>query len=302
MEAMPLNNQNPLTINREKVHKIESHNSDARSFKKSKLIIYLVNMIYFGIAILLFVVGITYLTGYRYDYSFTTFSTTFISGIFVAFSIILVGLAVLNVVSVQSGRQLILIISSFIMLLFFIALFIIAIWGLVASTRDNLDDEVRENMYTTARKYDERDSYRFETLKMDWLQSRFNCCGIVSYSDWRALFLYGGEYKPINFNQWDINNKLPYVDNVPDSCCVNRMYNCGKNYRNPPPSNGMIYYNNYNYNMGNQIYMKGCHDIFINVFLRDIVFLAGLAMGTSSLCLVLWFLLVCVYIVNRFRK
>ena len=112
---MPLNNQNPLSINREKVHKIESHNTDAKSFKKSKLIIYLVNMIYFGIAILLFVVGITYLTGYKYDYSFTIFSTTFISGIFVAFSIILVGLAVLNVISVQSGRQLILIISSFIM-------------------------------------------------------------------------------------------------------------------------------------------------------------------------------------------
>jgi hypothetical protein len=306
---MPLNHPNPIDINREKVHKIESHNQDALSFKKSKLIIYLVNMIYFGIAILLFVVGITYLTAYSYDYSFTAFSTSFISGIFIAFSIVLIALATLNVISVQSGRQTILIISTFVMLIFFVALFCIAIWGLVASTRDNLNDEARDNMLSTVRRYDERDQNRFETLKFDWLQTRFNCCGINTYSDWRAFFLYGGEYKPINFvsNQWDINNKLPYIDNVPDSCCTIKMYNCGKQYRNQAPSNNMMpgyqnYNYNNNYNMNNHINMKGCLDSFLTQFLKDIVFLAGLAMGTSSLCLLLWFLLACVYLVNRLRK
>lgn len=321
MERMPLNNTNSFpqsdsmaskqyfNPSQAKVNKIHSHNEEARPASSvSKLILYFINMIFFGVAILLFVVGIAYLTAYRYDYSFTSFSVNFIAGFFIAFSILLVAFATLNVIAIQTNKNIVLIMSSAFILILVISLFGIAIWGLVASTDDNLGEEIRKNMDLTLQGYRDNERDRFETLKFDWIQTRFNCCGINSYSDWRAFFLYGGSYKPVNYiNQWSINNNLPYTDSVPDSCCVNKMYNCGKQYRNPASYDNNNYnqnsYQGYNsYQLDSQINVKGCLSIYLAQFSKDIVFLAGLAMGTSSLCLVIWFLLLCVLIVKKLRK
>ena len=244
---------------------VESTDS-AKSFRKTKLIFYLVNMLFFGVSVLLFVVGISYLTIYRYDYSLTIFSTTLIAGIFIAFSVVLFVLSFLNVIFIQTSRRRALSASLGGVLLVLVVLLAFGIWGLATSSnRDYLNDEVRLDLMQTFQQYNERRTDKFETMKIDWVQTKFNCCGVDSYADWRAFFLYGGQYKPINYvDQWSVNNNLPYVDNVPDSCCSVPSPNCGKYHRQQQPSIYASEVINFNYQFGGRdnqmlIYTKVSH-------------------------------------------
>jgi hypothetical protein len=142
------------------------------------------------------------------------------------------------------------------------------------------------------------------------LQTRFNCCGIYSASDWRTIFLFGGQYQPVNYvDQWSVNNNLPYIDNVPDSCCVNPSYNCGKraNSFNMPPNtfNSFNSYNSFNdfaNNRNNLIYSKGCQQAYIVQFSRDMSFLGILCIVLSGIALTAGSLLVFAYYMANFKR
>jgi hypothetical protein len=79
---------------------------------------------------------------------------------------------------------------------------------------------------------------------------------------------------------WTINNNLPYMDDVPDSCCVDMKPGCGK--RRQLSNVGV----NTAYNMQQylgpveysaMIYPRGCLQEYITQFKRDMNFLAPLA-------------------------
>ena len=272
---------------------LKNHEENNESGKRSKILIFIINMVYFALSILLLTVGILYLSGFGYAYTFTRFSPTLVGALFVAVGVIVGILSILNVVLMNMNRQLLVFASSIVILILFLMLVGIGIWGIAVSTdQDSLVREIKWDLQLTLRYYDERSIDRWETRKIDWLQQRFNCCGLMSYSDWRAFYLYGGQVFQVNYiDQWTVNNNMPYVDYVPDSCCIDRQPNCGKQF-----------YNRYNTNNQNSfdrdriINTRGCIPSFLTYFNRDIMFLSIFCVCVSAIAILLWVLLAFVYI------
>lgn len=270
------------------------YESETRSLKQSKLLVYIINMIFFAFSIIMLVVGILYLSGFRYDYSFTRFSTTLVAALFISFGVIILLCSVLNAVSIHMNKKMfIVMVSSCVILILFLTLLAIGIWGLAVSADENtLSEEIKLGLVDAIKRYDERNPYRYETKQVDWLQQRFNCCGINSYSDWRSFYIYGDKFDTVNFvDTWSVNQNLPYIDHVPDSCCIRMSYNCGKQY-----------YNNYAPNSMNRnmiLNLKGCLGSFQQYFTKDIVFLAALTVALSGIAILAWGVLVFAFILNR---
>jgi hypothetical protein len=273
-----------------------NHAEMNESGKRSKILIYIINMTYFALSILLFTLGVLYLTGFSYQYSVTRFSTSVVGGVFVGISIIVFLLSILNVIFMNANRQVLVFASSVLILILFIILFGFGIWGLVASSDEaSLAEEIRYDLTETIRRYEERNLDRYETRKMNWIQTKFNCCGIHTYNDWRSFYLYGGQtFGSAYVDQWTVNNNLPYIDHVPDSCCINRMPNCGKQF-----------YNNMNpqaLDRDRIIYTRGCLYNFLAYFTKDIMFLSILSSCIASLAMVLWVVLAFVYVIIHVRN
>ena len=71
---------------------------------KERLVVFVFSGLLLAICIVFLIVGIVYLTGNFYQYSFTRFSTTLVAGLFIAFGVVMIGLVVLNVYLVSIGR------------------------------------------------------------------------------------------------------------------------------------------------------------------------------------------------------
>lgn len=178
----------------------KNHQEMNSSGRQSRILIYIINMIYFALSILVFTVGIVYLTGFMYDYSLTIYSTTLIAGIFVAVGTLVAALAILNVVIMNVNKQVIVLAISVALLVLFLILLGFGIWGVVANyDNDSLAEEVRKDLEQTLRGYQETEYYKYETKKINWVQGRFNCCGIHSYQDWRSYYLYGGQAYAVSY-------------------------------------------------------------------------------------------------------
>ena len=151
----------------------------------------------------MFVIGVLYLTSDSYDYTFSSFNSTMVSGIPVSFGIVISILALVNIIFLQillcrAGKYkyytdsadaelnskftfctgiLISFCSGFILILL-IVLLAIGIWGLVVfSNNTSLANEVRNNLINAFRNYITNGS-NDQTKSIDWVQSKFECCGI----------------------------------------------------------------------------------------------------------------------------
>lgn len=62
----------------------EDEATKSNTFKLSSILINISNALSVGLGLTLFIIGILYLTVYRYRYSFTTFSIDLMAGIFIA--------------------------------------------------------------------------------------------------------------------------------------------------------------------------------------------------------------------------
>ena len=86
----------------------------------------------------------------------------------------------------------------------FLLLFITGVVGLSLNATGQFNAEIRNNMYQTARQYDEMILRKLETRRINWLNTRFECCGLDTYSDWRMIMMQGDGYRPgqpFNFNK-----------------------------------------------------------------------------------------------------
>ena len=61
--------------------------NDEESWILIKLITFFTNILYFGIGVALFVIGVLYLTAYFYEYSFSAFNPPLVAAIFVPFGL-----------------------------------------------------------------------------------------------------------------------------------------------------------------------------------------------------------------------
>jgi hypothetical protein len=268
----------------------KNHEENNESGKRSKILIYMINMVYFALSILLLVVGISYLTVFGTEYPLTRFSTTMCGAVFIVVGTFVGLLSILNVVFMNANRQTLVFVASVVIFILFIGLLAIGIWGCVVnSDQDSLSEEIRWDLMQTMRYYEERSYERYETRKITYLQTKYNCCGLQSYSDWRAFYLYGGQVFAVSYiDQWTVNNNLPYVDYVPDSCCINKQPGCGKQF-----------YNNLNptsFDRERIINTRGCISQYMIYLNKDIQFLSIFLVVISSVAIVLWAVLVFVYV------
>lgn len=258
--------------------------------KTIQLVTSIINVFYFGFGVALFVIGVLYLTSYFYEETFTAFNPTVVAGIFVPFGIVIAFLAMINIICLlflfcrskrssyfdKSGNEkpkrqspfimgiIIAFCSGFILILF-IVLLAIGIWGLVVhSNGQSLRNEVNTNLLSAVMRYN---GFNADTDGINWVQRRFKCCGINGFNDWS---FYANAY---NSNPLGIGYFKCYV---PTSCCINENDSCTFTY--------LSTCNGYN----RVINTNGCLNPFLEELNKDILFLGAFTVSIASLAIVLW--------------
>ena len=162
---------------------------DKENWTLIHIITYFINIIYFGLGVAMFVIGVLYLTVYFYEYSFSAFNPTLVAAFFVPFGIVIAFLAVVNIFCLQLKNflkhtcpNITLTISSSFILILFIVLLGIGVWGLTVYTDNkSLVNEVRSSLIYAGRHtnyFEKADKHKKE---LDWLHQKFACCGVDSY-------------------------------------------------------------------------------------------------------------------------
>lgn len=276
--------------------------NNADDYKTTFLLIKLTNLSLFGLGLVLFVIGVLYLTIYRYEYSFTIFSIDLMAGIYVAVGALLGIVSIIGIMTMSPlGKPVIAIFIGLVVAVCLIVLFVLGVIGLSLNGNGELLTQNRNNMFYTAREYNELLPYLHSTKKINWLQTKFLCCGIDTYADWKSIVTFRGpnyflragmpndqqvNLQYINQNQYQQN--YPYIDDVPDSCCVNIAASCGKQAYS------------YGRDKGTLINIRGCLSEYNRWFSKDMIFLCAMAVSVSIILLVL--ALVLVYLYGAIRK
>ena len=127
------------------------------------------NTFSFGFGLLQFILGIAYLSVYRYSYSLTTFSIDLMAGFMLTSGLIILTLATVRMFLKKPKQQLamILILAGF-LLMFFILYLILGAIGLSMNNNEQFDREARNNILQTARLYDEHNEDKIATNKINW--------------------------------------------------------------------------------------------------------------------------------------
>lgn len=246
-----------------------------KSIRITSYLITVNNVLLFGIGLTLFILGILYLTIYRYSYSFTIYSIDLLAGVFLAVGCTLCSLGISGIFLLKPlGRPVYSILFATLIFILFLFIFILGVIGLSMKNNEEFMLQTRENMMKSAKKFDESNKYSHETRKINWLHRKYSCCGINSYNDWKSLITFQGQNGPVKyFNKYD--NKYPYIDDVPDSCCINPTKNCGKNINVFGRDRSLI------------LNTKGCLSLYYSSFSRDVTFLCVLAITISVILLIL---------------
>lgn len=257
------------------------------SIKTTSILINITNAVLFGIGLTLFIIGILYLTVYRYEYSFTIFSIDLLAGIFLSVGCILCLLGLGGMFLLKPlGRPVHSILYAVCIFIFFLLVFILGVIGLSMNNNGEFLSENRASMLLIARKYDESNIHGHNTKKINWLHRRFSCCGVDSYADWKTIVTFQGVNGPIKY--FGNDNRYPYIDDVPDSCCINPTLNCGKN----------VYV--FGRDKSQILNTKGCLDIYNRQFAKDVEFLSAFAITASIILLGLTLLLFFIFtLINK---
>jgi hypothetical protein len=96
---------------------------------------------------------------------------------------------------------------------------------------------------------------------------------VNAHTDWESSNI------KVNYEKMSRNNHFQRDSNkdVPDTCCVLRLHNCGKYY----------IYNSNSYYTGYQINTNGCYENYIKIFKRNIRLLYVTASVTSIILIIL---------------
>ena len=173
------------------------------------------NMVTFGLGLVSFTTGLTYLTTYSYKYSLTNFSIDLLAGFLLSSGLVIIILPIVRVFYKKQRIQLGLILSlAIVLIVLFFTFFILGIVGLSLNSNGSFEHEASKDLLTTIKKYDQTDPTNRATLKVDWLHARFNCCGIIGYGDWKSTFSYLNPNLPVDYynkNRY-YQNGMPYLE------------------------------------------------------------------------------------------
>lgn len=178
-----------------------------------QLITVIINTFFFGFGVAMFVIGVLYLTSYFYEYTFSKFNPTVVAAIFVPFGTVIAFLALISIICVlivfcrtkqtsyldDSARKsnklsfimgIVVAFCSVFILILFIVLLAIGIWGLVVySNGQSLRNEVSNNFYNAGQNYmvnGDNDA----TKGIDWVQNKVYFCFFKILSSFKPEFIY----------------------------------------------------------------------------------------------------------------
>ena len=264
----------------------DDDDEQGRLFYKTSVILNLINMGIFGIGLVLFVIGLLYLSIYRYEFSFTTFSIDMMAGLFLTIGILMAffsGVAVFAVKPYEKPYAVIFY-AAFVFLVCLL-LFILGVVGLSMNGSGEFSSQIRNSMLLTASRYDQANPHFHQSRKINWVQQKFKCCGVDSYADWKNMAHYrgssGGNMNIRYVDKYQFENKYPYVDDVPESCCIVASTNCGKQINAVGRDRNSV------------IYSNGCQQPYLDHFTNDLTFVCALSITISITLLIISLVLVC---------
>ena len=261
-----------------------------------KILLYLGDAIILGFSFVLFIIGVLYLSAYGYGtgYTFTSYSPTLLAGFYIAIGVVVFFLAVANIISLLIEKSIFFLFSSLLFIICFLILIILGIYGLAVVNNGQLQSDIFNGMKTSLSCYQEANTNKEDTARINWLQSTYRCCGIYTPNDWNLYYTnclgnlaYTGNAAPSTSA-----NSLVTVNYVPDSCCITPAFNCGK-----------LLYNSYSsQNPWLYIYTTGCLNAYDQKVAPDVTVLAALALTIGIICLLITFLFIAILICLRIRN
>lgn len=117
-------------------------------------------------------------------------------------------------------------------------------------------------MNQTFIKYSEIKATMLETKEIDLLQTRFKCCGLNSYIDWKKFSDFDSKEAISKHKLLISKEQIPF--DLPDTCCTKIGENCGKNYR-----------------FLSEINLDGCSSPFTSFLNNRIIIICCLMIGIS---------------------
>ena len=114
------------------------------------------------------------------------------------------------------------------------------------------------------------------TVEIDRLQTKFQCCGLDSYQDWKSTD--AASLQAISKYEQLISRAQLAFD-VPDTCCRVRSDGCGKNFRARATIN-----------------VRGCSRPFLTFLSARVFFVACLVLGIAGIDIlaVVYMIAICV--------
>lgn len=250
-----------------------------------KLYLFFTNFILLAISIVLFVVGILYLTAFKYEYDYTQYSISFIGGFYLTVGIIGFFFIAFNLFALCTNRSVIIIATSVILIFLFFVIFVIGVVALGVNQEESLRAEIQGNLADLITNYNETDKRKLETRKMDWIQQKYSCCGITESSDWRMYYQQKSEsyFQTVYPGQSQTGSN--YFDYTPDSCCIDEGKDCGKRFNQFIDSKIKA----------QTINVNGCQMPYQKVLSKDLNFLGGVGVMLSCIVITLSAILLIFY-------
>jgi amino acid transporter len=172
----------PANRYRDSNNEADSEDEMENRFGLTSALIKVTNLTLFGVGSVLFIIGLLYLTVYRYEYSFTVFSIDMMAGISLALGAVLAFISLWAVLTMTAfGKPAGALLQAIFVFFAFVLLFILGVIGLSLNGNGELLTQNRNYMYYTAREFNEQVPYKHATKKFDWLQRKFLCCGKLRY-------------------------------------------------------------------------------------------------------------------------
>lgn len=225
-----------------------------------KWLLYVFNLIVFLVGNALIVVGALFLTLFKHEFHFAQFSVQFASIVFIIVGVVLVVLAVVGLMLTKVESQLLKLAHIIGLVLTFLILAVLGIWGFYVLSNDSLKSSTKEELQKSLDGFNDTDTSNTETIEFNWLQHKFECCGLDSINDWsnKSITLLEESLSDSQIEELHSQNKTAF--DVPDSCCFNATEGCGK--KNPDSST---------------LHQDGCFEKFYSFLASDMKIISSIS-------------------------
>jgi hypothetical protein len=229
--------------------------------------LHIFNLVVLLVGSALITVGALFLSLFKHDINFAVFSVQNTAGAFVIIGCLLIIMAVFGFIAMRTTNSCCYIAHVIGLILLFLALALVGVSGLVITLNGDLSETTLKEINQKIANYNESNTNSMDAKDISWLQQKFKCCGLSSYTDWEVKHM---KLQPINSKiekNLRIRNQTTF--DLPDSCCVNVADGCGKQFPELSTLN-----------------QRGCFEPFFNFLSNDMKIMCGIACGLAFLTLI----------------